>query len=66
MARIDADYRKMDPSELVPKPARHRSRLEADAFRPRGMFAQQASQCTRLRLRLSFKDETPRVIDDAH
>lgn len=41
---IDADHRKIDPPELVPKPARHCSGLKADALCMRCSLAKKLSQ----------------------
>ena len=58
MTSIDADHRKIDPTKLVPKPARHRAGLKSDALRLWRMFAKQFGQGARIGLSLSFEDRS--------
>jgi hypothetical protein len=56
MPRINANDRKLDPPKFVPKPARHRTGLKANALRQWRMFTKQPSQIAGIRLSLSLED----------
>src|SRR5712671_7100166 len=45
---------------------RHCAGLEANALGGRSMFAQQASQGARIRLRLTFENDLPSLVDHTH
>jgi hypothetical protein len=50
MPRIDANDRKLDPTKLVPKPARHRACLKVNALRQWSMFTKLVAQSAGIRL----------------